>query len=163
MREPRLKIISREKAAETSRQIRLRNRVLVFTNGCFDILHPGHIELLTRARAMGDALMVGLNTDESVRRLKGPSRPLLDERSRAIMLAALEAVDWVVLFDEDTPEQLIGEVLPKVLVKGGDYTIDTVVGRDIVESHGGKVVIVPLVAGHSTSLLIGRLMGMGPP
>lgn len=135
---------------------RARGRV-VFTNGVFDLLHPGHVDVLTAARAQGDALVVGLNTDASVRRLKGPSRPVRAEHERAYVLAALEAVDAVVLFDQDTPLELILALRPDVIVKGGDYTPDTVVGREQVERWGGRVVIVPLTPGHSTTAIIERL------
>lgn len=127
-----------------------------FTNGCFDLLHPGHIKLMTEARAACDRLVVGLNSDASVRRLKGPERPVQDQQARAEVLAALEAVDLVVIFEQDTPVDLIGRVRPAVLVKGADYRIDEVVGRDLVEAHGGKVVLVNLVPGYSTSALVRR-------
>jgi D-beta-D-heptose 7-phosphate kinase/D-beta-D-heptose 1-phosphate adenosyltransferase len=127
----------------------------VFTNGVFDLLHPGHIDLLRAARAEGGALIVGLNTDASVRRLgKGPGRPVRPEADRAYVLAALAAVDAVVLFDEDTPLELIRALRPDVLVKGGDYTIDTVVGATEVRATGGRVVIVPLRPGQSTTAII---------
>ncbi|HWX12598.1 MAG TPA: D-glycero-beta-D-manno-heptose-7-phosphate kinase [Trinickia sp.] len=127
-----------------------------FTNGCFDILHPGHVRVLTQARAACDRLIVGLNSDASVRRLKGPERPVQDERSRAEVLAALEAVDLVVLFEEDTPLNLISAIKPNVLVKGGDYTREQVVGHDVVTAHGGEVVLVDVLEGHSTTSLVKR-------
>ena len=130
---------------------------MVFTNGVFDLLHTGHIDLLTAARALGDSLIVGINTDESVRRLKGPSRPVRTEAERAYVLAALECVDAVTAFDEDTPLELVLAIRPDVLVKGGDYTPDTVVGRSEVESWGGRVHVVPLTAGHSTTRIIEAL------
>jgi D-beta-D-heptose 7-phosphate kinase/D-beta-D-heptose 1-phosphate adenosyltransferase len=130
---------------------------VVFTNGVFDLLHRGHVDLLAAARAEGDALVVGVNTDASVKRLKGPARPVRDEQERAYVLAAVESVDAVVLFDQDTPLELIRRLRPDVLVKGGDYTPATVVGREDVERHGGRVVIVPLTAGHSTTGTIARL------
>jgi len=130
---------------------------VVFTNGVFDLLHTGHIDLLTAARALGDSLIVGINTDESVRRLKGPSRPVRTEAERAYVLAALECVDAVTAFDEDTPLELVLAIRPDVLVKGGDYTPDTVVGRSEVESWGGRVHVVPLTAGHSTTRIIEAL------
>ena len=126
-----------------------------FTNGCFDLLHPGHVKLLTEARAACDRLIVGLNTDASVTRLKGEGRPIQDQQARAEVLVALEAVNLVVLFPQDTPLELIERVRPNVLVKGADYTIDQVVGRELVESGGGKVVLAELVPGHSTSRLAG--------
>jgi D-beta-D-heptose 7-phosphate kinase/D-beta-D-heptose 1-phosphate adenosyltransferase len=127
-----------------------------FTNGCFDLLHPGHVKLLTAARAACDRLVVGLNGDASVRRLKGEGRPVQDEQSRAEVLAALEAVDLVVIFEQDTPLDLLRRVRPTVLVKGADYTLDQVVGRDLVEAEGGEVVLVELVPGHSTTRLVGK-------
>ncbi|MGH7590006.1 MAG: D-glycero-beta-D-manno-heptose 1-phosphate adenylyltransferase [Gemmatimonadales bacterium] len=131
---------------------------VVFTNGVFDLLHPGHVALLERARAEGNALVVGVNADTSVRRLgKGVARPIVPEAARARVLAALAAVDCVVLFDEDTPLELIRALEPDVLVKGADYSRDRIVGADLVEARGGKVVRVPVVAGFSTSSIIERL------
>src|SRR5689334_4308363 len=127
-----------------------------FTNGCFDILHPGHVKVLTAARGACDRLVVGLNSDSSVRRLKGEGRPVQDERARAEVLAALEAVDLVVIFAEDTPIKLIEHVRPSVLVKGGDYTREQVVGHEIVEKHGGEVLLVDILEGHSTTSLVKR-------
>lgn len=130
---------------------RRRSGRVVFTNGVFDLLHPGHVDLLVSARALGDALVVGVNTDASVKRLKGPTRPVRNERERAYVLASLESVDAVVLFDEDTPLELIRHIMPDVLVKGGDYTVETVVGATDILAHGGDVVIVPLTPGQSTT------------
>lgn len=130
-----------------------------FTNGCFDILHPGHVKVLTAARAACDRLIVGLNSDASVRRLKGADRPVQDERARAEVLAALEAVDLVVIFDEDTPIDLITRVTPSVLVKGGDYTREQVVGHEVVEAAGGTVVLVDILKGFSTTALVHRARG----
>jgi D-beta-D-heptose 7-phosphate kinase/D-beta-D-heptose 1-phosphate adenosyltransferase len=127
-----------------------------FTNGCFDILHPGHVKILTAARAACDRLIVGLNSDASTRRLKGEGRPVQDERARAEVLAALEAVDLVAIFEEDTPIRLITAIRPSVLVKGGDYTRDQVVGREVVEAHGGEVVLVDVLPGFSTTTLVNR-------
>lgn len=124
---------------------------VVFTNGCFDLLHPGHIHLLHHARSLGDRLIVGLNSDASVKHLKGPSRPILNENDRASILGALDCVDLVVLFDQDTPEELINTLNPDILAKGADYTIDSVVGKNIVESYGGQVSLVPLLEGYSTT------------
>lgn len=138
---------------------------LVFTNGCYDILHPGHVDLLARARAQGDGLLLGLNSDASVRRIKGdlpgPPRPVNSEAERAFVLAGLEAVDFIVLFDEDTPLSLIRAVRPQVLVKGGDWDVARIVGRDIVEADGGLVLSLPLLPGYSTTGLIERLRGAG--
>ena len=127
-----------------------------FTNGCFDLLHPGHVKLLAAARAACDRLVLGLNGDASVTRLKGEGRPVQPVEARAEVLAALEAVDLVVVFDQDTPEELIAEVKPSVLVKGGDYTREQVVGREIVEALGGEVILVDLVPGHSTTRMVER-------
>lgn len=135
---------------------KLAGRV-VFTNGVFDLIHPGHVDILNAARALGDVLIVGVNSDDSVRRLKGEGRPIRREGDRAYVVAALEATDAVVLFAEDTPIELIRTLHPDVLVKGGDYTPETVVGRSEVEGWGGRVVIVPLTRGHSTTSIIERL------
>ena len=143
-------------------RFRTRGRV-VFTNGVFDILHPGHIDVLRAARSCGDSLVVGLNSDASVRRLKGPERPLRSESERAYVLAALEVVDVVTVFDQDTPLELVRTLEPDVIVKGGDYTADTVVGAHEVRARGGEVVIVPLTPGQSTTSIIERLRGTGSP
>ena len=134
-----------------------RDGTLVFTNGCFDFLHPGHVEYLAQARALGDLLVVGLNSDDSVRRLKGAGRPLVPESDRAAVLAGLRSVDAVILFDEDTPLELISALLPDVLVKGGDYDRDDVVGREVVEGAGGDVRVLPFVEGYSTTDILNRL------
>lgn len=135
-----------------------RDGSVVFTNGVFDLLHPGHIDILTGARAHGDHLIVGVNSDASVRRLgKGPGRPLRSEADRAYVLAGLAAVDAVVVFDEDTPLDLVRALQPDVIVKGGDYSRDTVVGADVVTARGGRVVIIPLTPGQSTTSIIGQL------
>lgn len=136
-----------------------RGRV-VFTNGVFDLLHPGHVDILTQARALGDVLIVGVNSDDSVRRLKGPTRPVRMERDRALVLAALESVDAVVVFPEDTPLELVRALQPDVIVKGGDYAPGDVVGGAEVAARGGEVVIVPLTPGHSTTATLER-MGTG--
>ena len=150
------KALSRVEAVR--RYGRPRNSRLVFTNGVFDILHRGHVAYLESARALGDALIVGLNTDASARRLdKGVDRPLNSEKSRALVLAALECVDAVCLFDEDTPVALIEAMLPDVLVKGGDYDLEQVVGREPVEASGGTVTLIPFVDGFSTTDLIRRI------
>ncbi len=130
---------------------------VVFTNGVFDLLHPGHVDLLSRARAMGSALLVGINSDASVRRLKGPDRPLRPAADRALVLAALESVDAVVVFDEDTPLDLIVHLAPDVLVKGGDYVADAIVGAAEVRARGGEVAIVPLTPGQSTTSIMEKL------
>jgi len=140
---------------------KFQGKKLVFTNGCFDLLHPGHVDYLIRARDLGDLLIIGLNTDASVRRLKGPSRPILDEASRGLILASLSFVDAVVLFDEDTPLELINTVKPDILVKGGDYHAENVVGYDIVTAQGGKVIILPFVEGFSTTSIEQKILSDG--
>jgi rfaE bifunctional protein nucleotidyltransferase chain/domain len=130
---------------------------VVFTNGVFDLLHPGHVDVLAAARACGDALVVGLNSDDSVRRLKGPTRPVRSEAERAYVLAALEAVDAVVVFGEDTPLQLVQRLRPDVIVKGGDYSESSIVGAAEVRARGGDVVVVPLTPGQSTTSIIEKL------
>lgn len=132
-------------------------RRVVFTNGCFDLLHPGHIRSLEHARELGDVLIVGLNSDASVRRLKGEGRPAIPERERAEILAALETVDAVVIFDEPTPHEVIARLLPDVLVKGGDWPGDQIVGREEVEAAGGRVVSVPVVPGYSTTEILRKI------
>ncbi len=134
-----------------------QDRTVVFTNGCFDVLHRGHVEYLAKARALGHVLVVGLNSDASARRVKGAGRPLVAEADRAVVLAGLRSVDAVTLFDEDTPLELIKALLPDVLVKGGDYDLDDIVGRDAVEKAGGDVRVLPLVEGHSTTDILDRL------
>jgi rfaE bifunctional protein nucleotidyltransferase chain/domain len=133
-----------------------RERV-VFTNGVFDLLHRGHVEYLTEARALGDRLVVGVNSDASVRRLKGRERPIVGLEERAFLLEALRCVDLAVPFDEDTPLRLIGQVRPDVLVKGGDWAVEAIVGRELVESYGGRVLSIPLRPGHGTSALVRRI------
>ncbi len=135
---------------------RPRDRRVVFTNGCFDVLHRGHVEYLEAARAMGDLLVVGLNTDDSVRRLKGPSRPVNPQDDRAYVLSGLAAVDYVTFFADDTPRDLIAALLPDVLVKGGDYRKEDIVGAAEVEAAGGEVVVAPLVPGRSTTAILQR-------
>jgi D-beta-D-heptose 7-phosphate kinase/D-beta-D-heptose 1-phosphate adenosyltransferase len=152
---PSARILNRRELLERYR--RPRTTRVVFTNGCFDVLHRGHVEYLFAARALGAALVVGVNTDASVRRLKGEGRPLNRELDRAFVLAGLACVDAVTLFEEDTPARLISELLPDILVKGGDYQPHQVVGRDVVEAAGGRLVIVPLVQGHSTSATLERM------
>lgn len=152
---PAAKILDR---AELVRRFgRPRTMRLVFTNGCFDLLHRGHVEYLFEARSLGDALVVGVNSDASVRRLKGAERPFVAAADRALLVAALACVDAVTIFDEDTPRELIAELLPDVLVKGADYALDQVVGRAEVEAAGGSVVLVPLRQGYSSTDLVRRI------
>lgn len=154
------KILSREALLRERNGWRIKNRKVVFTNGCFDILHHGHLDLLARAANLGNVLILGLNTDASVKRLKGNSRPVTHENDRAFQVASLLCVDAVCLFDEDTPEELIKLLKPDVLVKGGDYTIDNIVGANIVQQNGGEVSIIPFVDGYSTTSIIHRIKGL---
>ena len=135
------------------------NEKVVFSNGCFDMLHPGHIDYLLKARNLGDVLVIGLNSDASVKRLKGPTRPINNQHVRATMLGALYFVDYIVIFEEDTPQNLIAAIRPDVLVKGGDYRKEDIVGAELVESYGGEVVILPFLDGFSTSSLINKIKG----
>jgi D-beta-D-heptose 7-phosphate kinase/D-beta-D-heptose 1-phosphate adenosyltransferase len=139
-------------------ELRLAGEKLVFTNGCFDLLHPGHIRYLTEARNLGDRLLVAVNADETVSKLKGEGRPLVRAEERMEVLAALAVVDYVMPFEEETPARVIGELVPDVLVKGGDWPLDQIVGRDTVEAAGGKVYSLPFARGYSTSELIGRIV-----
>jgi len=150
-------ILDREKLAAVLSELREKGKRIVFTNGCFDIIHAGHVEYLEKSRALGDLLVVGLNTDSSVRRLKGESRPLNSEDDRAVVLNALKSVDYVCLFDEDTPLELIKLLKPDVLTKGGDYSPETIAGADFVVANGGEVAVIPLVAGKSTTNLINKM------
>ena len=151
------KLLDGDKLAKWLDNCRISGKKIVFSNGCFDILHRGHVEYLAKAAAFGDVMVIGLNTDASVRRLKGPSRPVNDENARAFVLAGMEFVSAVVLFDEDTPYNLIKTVQPDVLVKGSDYKPENIVGYDIVTAKGGKVVTVDLVEGFSTTNTIEKM------
>ncbi|HMF92708.1 MAG TPA: D-glycero-beta-D-manno-heptose 1-phosphate adenylyltransferase [Vicinamibacterales bacterium] len=137
--------------------VRARGKTVVFTNGVFDLLHPGHVRYLQHARAMGDLLIVGVNSDRSVRAIKGPSRPITTQDERAELIAALACVDAAVVFDEDTPWQLIAALQPDVLVKGDDWAEDAIVGRDIVAARGGRIVRVPIESGYATTAIIDRI------
>lgn len=152
------KILTRDLLPPLLAQWRQHHHKIVFTNGCFDLLHLGHVDYLEKARQLGDKLIVGLNTDASVSRLKGPSRPLQDELSRSRIMASLLFVDAVVLFDEDTPYELIREVAPDILVKGDDYTIENIVGHDLVLQRGGEVKTISLVKGYSTSGIVQKII-----
>lgn len=154
------KRVTQEAAARWVRDLQAQGQKVVYTNGCFDLLHPGHVQYLEEARSLGDALIVGVNTDDSVARLaKGPDRPVNPEGDRARVLAALAAVDRVVLFDEDTPLKLITALQPDVLVKGGDYRLEEIVGREVVLARGGQVLALPLVPGYSTTRLLDQIRG----
>jgi D-glycero-beta-D-manno-heptose 1-phosphate adenylyltransferase len=150
-------IRDREELRRVREDLRAAGRRLVFTNGCFDLLHVGHVRYLREARALGDALLVAVNSDRSVRALKGAGRPVLSESERAELLAALSSVDFVTVFDEESPRALIAELLPDVLVKGGDYALDEIHGRAEVERAGGRVVALPFVEGVSTTSILERL------
>ena len=158
MREPSAApILSREQAARYAADLRGSGRTVVFTNGVFDLLHPGHIRYLRDAAALGDALIVALNSDASVKRNKGEGRPITPELERAELLGALDCVAAVTLFDEDTPAEIVQAVQPDVLVKGADWPADQIVGRDTVEARGGRVVRIAVAAGHSTSAMLDRI------
>lgn len=150
------KIFLIEEALEYRKKLKKRKKKVVFTNGCFDIIHYGHIQYLFKAAELGDSLFVGLNSDWSVKKLKGEERPIYPENERAEILSAIECVDVVTIFDEETPLNLISLLLPDILVKGGDYKINEVVGKDVVEKNGGKVVIIPYLNGHSTTDILKR-------
>ena len=152
-------IIAMDKVAEFCQVLRDGGQKVVFTNGCFDILHAGHVRYLNKARSFGDCLVLGLNTDSSVSRIKGPSRPINSQLDRAEVVGALKSVDYVVFFDEPTAEALIRQVRPDVYVKGGDYTLDTLPEGQIVLGYGGKVELVQLVEGRSTTNVIARIKG----
>jgi D-beta-D-heptose 7-phosphate kinase/D-beta-D-heptose 1-phosphate adenosyltransferase len=158
-------VLSRADIGRLAQALRKAGRTVVFTNGVFDLLHPGHVRYLRQARHLGDALLVGVNADSSVRRNKGPERPINPEEERAEILAALDCVDAVTVFDEDTPAAIIQEVQPDILVKGADWAADQIVGRDTVEARGGRVVLVSVEPGHSTSAIVAkvRTIGPGPP
>lgn len=153
---PSSKVMTLEEVAIWRRSVR---GDVVFTNGVFDLLHPGHVDVLDRARREGAALVVGVNSDASVKRLKGPARPIRTSVERITVLAGLEAVDAVVLFEQDTPIELVRAIEPDVIVKGGDYSPETIVGADLVTARGGRVVVIPLVDGHSTTSTIEKLRG----
>ncbi len=154
-------VIARNALIPMRQRWKQERKKVVFTNGCFDILHRGHVEYLTKAKALGDVLVVGVNTDASVRRIKGPKRPIVTEEDRAIVLAALRMVDYVCLFDEDTPYELIRDVVPDVLVKGSDWSRESIVGRDVVENSGGSVQTIDLVPLRSTSAIIKKIAAGG--
>lgn len=151
-------ILSPDELKNERERLRQTGRTVVFTNGCFDLMHPGHTSYLAQARSLGDALIVALNSDRAVRELKGSTRPILDERERAEVMAALGCVDYVTIFDDVSPQSLIAAILPDVLVKGGDWGLDQIIGRAEVEAAGGRVLSLPFVAGCSTSEIIERII-----
>lgn len=148
------KIVTLEELKQERERARAEGLRFVFTNGCFDLVHRGHVELLRAARNLGDVLAVAINSDASVTRLKGPRRPIVSQDDRAAVVAALDSVDYVTIFDEDTPERVITVLLPDVLVKGADYELEEIVGREQVEASGGRVVRIPLLEGYSTEKLL---------
>ena len=150
--------LSREELVAIRKELKANGRKVVFTNGCFDIIHSGHVDYLTKAKMMGDVLFVGINSDSSIKRIKGDKRPILDENERAFIVGSLKAVDYVTLFDEDTPKELIEAIVPDVLVKGADWTIENIVGRDVVEANGGKVETIKFVNNQSTSNIIKKIL-----
>ena len=152
-----VQVVTVAEAVAAIERLRAAGKTVVFTNGVFDLLHVGHLRYLQQARALGDALIVGVNSDRSVRTNKGQGRPITPEAERAEILSALACVDGVVVFDEDTPHNIITAVQPDVLVKGADWAADAIVGRDVVEARGGRVVRVPIEAGHSTSALVEKI------
>jgi len=150
-------LLSLEEAVKIRKECRRKGKKVVFTNGCFDIIHVGHIRLLKEASKLGDVLIIGLNSDDSVRKIKGPARPINSLSDRAEVLSSIRYVDYIIAFEEETPRRLISLLLPDVLVKGGDYRKNEIVGADVVEAEGGKVVTIPLVEGKSTTKLIERI------
>lgn len=153
------KVVSKEAALQRVNALRSEQKKVVFTNGCFDIVHPGHVDYLCQARDLGDFLVLGLNTDRSVKSLnKAPNRPVNNEHTRAIVLAGLACIDLIVMFDEETPYDLIKFLQPSVLVKGNDYAVEKIVGYDIVTSGGGEVITIPMLEGYSTTKLIEKIL-----
>lgn len=154
-----MKIVTRADIATIVKNLKAAGKTIVFTNGCFDILHAGHVRYLAAARVLGDSLIIGLNSDQSVRSLKGPTRPVNSQDDRAEVLAALAAVDYVVVFEDITAENLVAEIKPDIYAKGGDYTIETLPESKIVTAHGGRIVLVPEVPGRSSSNIIKKISG----
>ena len=154
-------VVAHTELLKIRERLKREGKKIVFTNGVFDIVHRGHVEYLTKAKALGDVLLVGMNTDASAHRLKGPQRPVVSQDDRAFVLAALRVVDYVCLFDEDTPYNLIKSVVPDVLVKGSDWAIDSIVGKDIVEAAGGKVQTIDYVPNRSTTNIIQKIFNNG--
>ncbi len=155
------KIVSEESLLDQVQELKRQGKKIVFTNGCFDILHPGHVDLLAKAKALGDVLVLALNSDASVKRLgKGDARPFNSFESRAFVLAHLESIDFVVCFEEDTPLEIIEKIVPNILVKGGDWGVSNIVGKECVENNGGVVYSIPLVAGFSTTNLAEKIKSL---
>jgi rfaE bifunctional protein nucleotidyltransferase chain/domain len=156
-------VLMRNKLIEIRQQLKKTGKKVVFTNGCFDILHRGHVDYLSKARALGDILIVGVNTDASIKRLKGTNRPIVQEDDRAAVLAALAVVDYVCLFDEDTPHELIRALVPDILVKGADWSVSDIVGKDMVEAAGGAVHTIEFLPNRSTSNIIQKILQTAAP
>lgn len=156
----RKKVLSLSEAVAMVEHLRHAGKDIVFTNGVFDLLHPGHVRYLQDAKREGDALVVGVNSDRSVHAIKGPARPINPEQERAEVLAGLACVDAVVIFDEDNPQQIVARLQPDVLVKGADWAADAIIGREIVEARGGRVVRIPLAEGYSSSAIIKKIQGL---
>ncbi len=151
-------ILSREELKKVRAELKSQNKKVVFTNGCFDLIHSGHVDYLVKAKQLGDVLIVGLNTDASVRRIKGEKRPILTQDERAFIVSNLKPVDYVTFFDEDTPAEIIADLIPDILVKGADWSIDKIVGRDVVEANGGEVKTIEFVNDQSTSKIIQTIL-----
>jgi D-beta-D-heptose 7-phosphate kinase/D-beta-D-heptose 1-phosphate adenosyltransferase len=147
-------VYSREEIKSIRLKLKQENKKVVFTNGCFDLIHPGHVDYLVKAKEMGDVLILALNTDESIKRIKGDKRPILKQDERAFIVSNLKPVDYVIFFDEDTPQEIISELIPDVLVKGADWAVDKIIGREIVEANGGEVKTIKFVNDQSTSNII---------
>lgn len=151
-------ILSREELKKVRAQLKAENKKVVFTNGCFDLIHSGHVDYLLKSKQLGDVLIVALNTDESVRRIKGEKRPILNQNERAFIVSNLKPVDYVTFFDEDTPAEIIADLIPDILVKGADWSLDKIVGRDVVEANGGEVKTIEFVNDQSTSKIIQTIL-----
>jgi rfaE bifunctional protein nucleotidyltransferase chain/domain len=151
-------IVSLDELKKIREIYKKKSQKVVFTNGCFDLIHAGHVDYLTKAKNLGDVLVVGLNTDNSIRRIKGEKRPILKQDERAFILSSLKPVDYVCFFDEDTPAEIIKELIPDILIKGSDWSIDKIVGREIVEENGGKVITIDFVNNQSTSNIINTIL-----
>jgi D-glycero-beta-D-manno-heptose 1-phosphate adenylyltransferase len=153
-----MSILNREELAEVRKKLKQENKKVVFTNGCFDLIHAGHVDYLLKAKSMGDILIVALNTDSSVKRIKGEKRPILHQQERAFIISNLKPVDYVTFFEEDTPQEIIAELIPDILVKGEDWEINKIIGRDVVEAHGGTVKNIRFVNDQSTSMIINAII-----
>lgn len=151
-------ILSRDEIKKVRAELKSKNKKVVFTNGCFDLIHSGHVDYLAKAKQLGDVLIVGLNTDDSIRRIKGDKRPILKQDERAFIVSNLKPVDYVTFFDEDTPAEIISDLIPDILVKGADWSIDKIVGREVVEANGGEVKTIEFVNDQSTSKIIQTIL-----